>query len=444
MSNSKTFKERYDEALPLFRAGNYKAALPLFQSLLPEAPAPKERAAILVNILACLRELEHRDSDYWKQIALGYAETLHDADAANWPIQPAQKAFENLACALFEYDPQGSYTFFLDLYRSLPTAFCAAFETGLATAFDQEARQYDRTGHEDRARQMGELYLELTESSAEHKGTRVAIRNRLADMLIFHASRANEDLERSALRLLEESLKEQPDNRFALSLKEHIAQRNTFRLQIDRFWHDTHNRIAPMKTSLRRLQEASLPKPLQEAVSDLGYNLGLIDTSLRLSGATQGPSAVLQPSPQQYQDVDPVGVCRETLQQNHLDPEAVVFLGQPAPWEIAPGYLGLALHNLLVNSLEAYRRRSLPWPPQPVTLTIDYHLGTIRVSDSAGGIAPHIPDPFLPYVSEKGVQMTSGLGLLQARTAIQSMGGSLVLDPQQPNGGAAFLIQLPR
>lgn len=444
MSNNKTFNERYNEALPLFRAENYNAAFPLFQSLLPEAPDPKDRAKISANILACLRKLEHNDSAYWKQIAGDYAKTLHDPDAVNWPSQPAEQAFENLACALFEYDPQGSYAFLLDLYRSLPTAFCAAFEKGLATAFDQEARQYDRAGHEDRARQMGELYLELTASSNEHKGTRVAIRNRLADMLIFHASRANEDLERRAFMLLQESLQEQPDNRFARSLQEHIAQRNTFRLQIDRFWHDTHNRIAPMKTSLRRLQEAPLPKPLQDAVSDLDYNLGLIDTSLRLSGAAQGSSAVLQPSPQQYQDVDPVGVCRETLRQNHLDPEAVVFLGQPAPWEIAPSYLGLALHNLLVNSLEAYRRRSLPLPPQPVTLTIDYNLGTIRVSDAAGGISPHISDPFLPYVSEKGVQMTSGLGLLQARTAIQSMGGSLVLDPQQPNGGAAFLIQLPR
>jgi C4-dicarboxylate-specific signal transduction histidine kinase len=120
-----------------------------------------------------------------------------------------------------------------------------------------------------------------------------------------------------------------------------------------------------------------------------------------------------------------------------------VLRGQPASWEIAPDYLGFALHQLLLNSLEAYRRRALPLPTQPVTLTIDYNASSILLNDAAGGISPHISDPFLPYLSEKGVHMKAGLGLLQARAAIEALDGALTLDPSQPKHGAAFLIQLP-
>lgn len=454
------FHKRYkDEVLPCFCSGDYVAALPLFQALRPKAPDTKSQAMILSNMIQChdaLCDTDDKPPHEHRQTILcllrEYVGLLNDEDAANWSIPPAQKLFGLCHQTLFfELDEDAAATECAALYRNIPLRFQPAFLEGLLQAFEQEATDYNNEGHEHRALSMGHVYLSLTTPIAEaHRGSRVAIRSRMADLTLFSEQKQSQVPDRNGLfstesearELLLASLDEEPDHTFSQLLQQHIEQRGHFRMQIARFWHDIRNRIAPLRESAKRLRHMEeLPQQAHDQAVQIEKHIDWIETALRVSGAGHGANEVFQPDAASFQMVDPLVLCEQILEEVGLT-ASLSSEGTPRQWELAPGYLRLAMTNLLNNSQEAYQRHDRPIPDPAVSVSIEYDRGVIRLRDWAGGVPAHIGDPFAPYASGKdNIHVGAGLGLVQARTAIVQQEGTLTLAPEQPDDGAAFVIQ---
>ena len=439
------YKDLHNQALEPFRRGEYAQALPLFEQALPLATHAKDRAATLLNLTTSRHNTKTATWESCQEAQRLYNECLHDPESASFPTQPAQNFF-NVLCdgvSRLAPSPEEANLFLQQAYQQTPTRFQTAFLLGLQQVFEAQAIAYDDSGHQERAQQLARLFLNLTKNHAEsYLQSRIAVRNRLANLLVFHAPKDSKDLYIEADTLLQQSLQDDPHNPFAKRLREYIAQRQAFSLQIDRFWHDTNNRIAPLKNNLRKLTQApDMPEQLKKILHRIEVDIASIDTSLRISGATQGADKTLQPSPSQYEEIDPVALCREILADSDLPSDGVLAIGQKQMWEIAPDYLRFALQLLFANTKEAYERRKITTPSIPLTLTVDYEQHTITLRDWAGGISPNLSDPFQIYASEKGIHMQSGFGLHQARSAVEAMDGTLTLATTQPDDGAAFVLR---
>jgi two-component system sensor kinase FixL len=105
-------------------------------------------------------------------------------------------------------------------------------------------------------------------------------------------------------------------------------------------------------------------------------------------------------------------------------------------------HMETALHNLLVNAIEALRGR------ERGARFVDVSAGrrdeatmAIRVCDSGPGVPPDVGARlFQPFVTGKAGGM--GLGLAISRTLVEAHGGSLALAPDE-GSGACFEIVLP-
>ena len=117
--------------------------------------------------------------------------------------------------------------------------------------------------------------------------------------------------------------------------------------------------------------------------------------------------------------------------------------GEPCQWSSDLNYLTLALQNLIRNSIEAFERRMVPLAERRLTVDIFYPERRLTVEDNAGGIDPTLGERlFLPYTSSKPIKLNMGLGLYQAREAMELMQGYLILSEHQPAGGTRFEISL--
>jgi signal transduction histidine kinase len=170
--------------------------------------------------------------------------------------------------------------------------------------------------------------------------------------------------------------------------------------------------------------------------------LRVIERNLRAITAVGAVVRKEAPVREAWASLDPARLAREVVAQLGLPEACVRVEGKPQLWELARDYVALALDNLLRNAIEAYARRGLPVPEPPVEVCVRYGCGEIRVRDRAGGIDPKLGDIFLPYVSEKGIRQNAGLGLTQAREALDLVGGRLELAGVQPEGGAEFVMTM--
>lgn len=102
----------------------------------------------------------------------------------------------------------------------------------------------------------------------------------------------------------------------------------------------------------------------------------------------------------------------------------------------------LAVRPLLTNAIEAVLS-VVPAPPARsvmVSYGIEHASYYIAIIDAGAGIATGV-EPFAPGVSTKKDHF--GLGLATAQTAIESLGGSLVLESNR-QGGATAILRWPR
>ena len=148
-----------------------------------------------------------------------------------------------------------------------------------------------------------------------------------------------------------------------------------------------------------------------------------------------------------FQEVDPVDPIRE-ISKKYQKVASVSVISTTEnvdqKWDTDIDYLCRALDNLLKNAVEAFERRRIPLSERRIDIEINLTARSITVTDNAGGVDPTVQSRiFEPYTSTKGIKQKTGLGLSQARMAIEDrLEGQLQLAVEQPPDGARFEIYL--
>jgi two-component system, NtrC family, nitrogen regulation sensor histidine kinase NtrY len=178
--------------------------------------------------------------------------------------------------------------------------------------------------------------------------------------------------------------------------------------------------IANLKTIISRFSDFSkMPKPELERIeaSDIVWRVALLHCPWLVRG--------LQSEEPKYDVTGPLGCSIELS----LD---------PMPLMADPELLHRALSNLVLNAIDAM--------PDGGVLTLSaYPKGEnveLRVSDTGEGLTPEECERlFTPYYTTK--QHGTGLGLAIVQAVVADHAGTIAVE-SRPQGGAAFIITLPR
>jgi hypothetical protein len=445
----------YQEISNRFRKLEYDQALPGFEELLfaPDLDV-YDRCVLWIRIANCHYgiitrdgELKHADTsaffnamarylEYLSQTEQSQPESLGESrdDAGNLLREAIELRLrfhsDTLTASITDDVRACSGIRWFGSERSLSALIEKIFE---------ERRNFDRDRHILNTRDMALGYLDLTESADVFVAGRVQIMNLLSDIAYFEKGDAGDA---EALEWAIRCLTIKPDDRFALARKQFITERHTVRDQIRRFEHDTNSAIAGMVYTLDRI----LAAPDRNAPEVL---IRLKTCRRELDRIRAVHRFVADRQADWTKEINPVAgiteIAEKYLEYAEVDVETVE--APPGPdlkWNTDMGYLGLALDNLLKNAREAFDRRRIPRPDRRIVIRIDVQNQSITVRDNAGGIDPSLRDRiFDPYISTKGIRQKTGLGLAQARMAIENkLEGSLTLAQDQPRDGAAFVIRL--
>ena len=304
-----------------------------------------------------------------------------------------------------------------------------------------ERRNFERPTYLTNTRHLAEAYLALSESGDHFRRPRVGyaraqVMNLLSDIAYFQK---DEDGEREALSWANRCLEINPGDRFALAQKRFIQERQTVQEQIRRFEHDTNAAIAGIVGTMDMIMnDRNTDQPnLFEKLNIIRLDLNRIQTVNRFVSDKQ-PT---------FQEVDPVDPIRE-ISKKYQKVASVSVISTTEnvdqKWDTDIDYLCLALDNLLKNAVEAFERRRIPLSERRIDIEINLKARSITVTDNAGGVDPTVQSRiFEPYTSTKGIKQKTGLGLSQARMAIEDrLEGQLQLAVEQPPDGARFEIYL--
>ncbi|MZP30674.1 HAMP domain-containing protein [Heliobacterium undosum] len=129
------------------------------------------------------------------------------------------------------------------------------------------------------------------------------------------------------------------------------------------------------------------------------------------------------------------------LAGQHLNadiPETTLWASVDAP------HLERAVKNVLKNAIE----HNAPGIHVHVTLIAQGETALLRIADTGMGVPVHLRERLFERFARADTARNSkkgstGLGLAISREIIAAHGGSILLEPTPPEGGAAFLIQLP-
>ncbi len=449
-----TARDHYQRCLGAFRAKDYGAALPCFEEYLArDELSAREQAMTRRNVAECLVELALAGQPVAK-LQARFLSNLDGYFAALTAVAPEELSPKPLA-ELFAYV----------LRYVLQTAPADEVETEAVEAharfmtegrprlsdeevidvfrktLDRERHNVDRHDHAARASAIAEALLAVLGDTPKMGRQRAATYDTLADIAYFHPRNDQTDVERYSIVAghLHEALAADPHDAFAREFLKHVERLRSVTLQIKRFGHDVGNRLQNIKLVTSRLKRSVTSEEERQLLHEIDRDL----KSLKVLGAIINRT---QPEPSDWTAADPTELVDQIIQGRGWPASCLTLVGDPLPWEICPDFLQVALHNLLKNAVEAYGRSGRRVPAEPCRVTIDHPARTITVRDHAGGIDPHLDNIFDPYVSSKGVSIgTSGLGLTNARAAIEAHGKGCSLDlavPQPPDG-AEFVIRLP-
>ena len=297
----------------------------------------------------------------------------------------------------------------------------------------EERRNFERKGHLEKTEILALSYLELTASGEAFRSSRAQVMNLLSDLAYF---RKDERAGEEALRWARQCLEISPEDRFAKAQKKFIEEQQVVQDRIRRFEHDTFSSIAGIRSTLRLLMSGLEGRVDEDAIQKL-------HTIRRELDRIQGVNRFVADKEPDFREQD-IRPLLEDLRGKYGD-RAQIRLGGDGGGELDTdaGYLALALDNLLKNAVEAFERKGTPPEERRIDLDVDPEARRIRVRDNAGGIDPLLRSRiFEPYVSSKGIRQQSGLGLSQARMAIEKMEGRLHLCAEQPGDGTCFEILL--
>ncbi len=435
-----------------FIPGKYDEALPRFQSLhdeLDHALSAADKAILfsrMANAAADAILTQGLDQPslvptFWKHLAdylrtapLALAEDPQFGGSTDEPKKRLREALE----LLIRFDRSR----LMEEAALWTRRFAEVEEWGFKLALDvllekinEERMRFEREDHIENTKAMAQTYLEISESAGEEwRHARASVMNLLSDLAYFEGS---EESEAEALSWLVRSLAIQPDDLFAKTRKKHIEERQTVSEQIRRFKHDTGNTKAGIEAMLKlclRLPQAS-EVPLHTY-------LKTIQTEVR---HLYGVHRFIHDEQNRLEPIDPRKIISDLIlphdgQTVHV---TVTRSGSPRKWNTDPDYFRLALYNLIKNTLESFQRHHIPLAQREIRISIQFDRCVLILEDNAGGVDPELRDLiFSPYVSSKGITQGTGLGLPNARRAIEKLGGTLDFPENQPKNGTRFEIGL--
>lgn len=312
------------------------------------------------------------------------------------------------------------------------------FDLALGVLMDKisdERTQFTRQDHIANTRALAEVYVEVSKPvSQTYRYARSMAMNILSDLAYFEGGEKGEE---EALNWATQCLELNPDDLFAKTRKKYIEERQTVEKQIRRFKHDTGNTIAGMEATLKlslRLPEAS-QDPLRRY-------LKIIQTELK---QLYGAHRLIHDQQPSFKSIDVEQAIKDLIlpHEKHSAHFSLTTSGPAQKWSTDPDYFRLAVYNLIRNSLEAFERRRIPLEQRQVSISLLLNKYALIMEDNAGGVDLMLKDRiFSPYVSSKGIKKETGLGLSNARKAIEKLGGSIDFPDNQPENGARFEIHL--
>ncbi|MFP4309666.1 MAG: ATP-binding protein [Desulfococcaceae bacterium] len=446
------------EVLPWFRGRDYPEALEKSLDyegrLAPEAAGfavgPKDRAVVAYTVAAsAYGVLEGSESppakewDIFFEYLEKYVETCEAAarekGLRGWFPQNAKTLFKNALELACRFAP--------DRVEEIGGRWAGRFAgidaegwghdlvlSALTEKIFDERIRFDRPAHVENTHALCAVYLAVSEPvAAENAAGRTQVMNLLSDLAYF---RGGEEADEEALKWARRALEISPDDRFAAVRKKFLEERRAVQHQIRRFTHDTENTMAGIQNRLEMLlnhPEVS-GGPVEKGLRTLRRELRRI----------HGVNRFIRDENAVFRETDPAALAREAVSP-FLDRADIRISSDEteAQWLTDPEYLTLILDNLVKNAMDAFERRKIPRDNRRIELTIHPEDRRIVVCDNAGGVDPQLKTlMFEPYVSSKGIQKETGLGLSHARMAMEKLRGELRFPDEQPEDGAVFEIRL--
>jgi two-component system, OmpR family, sensor histidine kinase MprB len=205
--------------------------------------------------------------------------------------------------------------------------------------------------------------------------------------------------------------------------------------------HELRTPLTSLRTNLELLAQADQrgglsPESRAELMDDVSFQIeeltNLIGDLTELAREDTAP-VVLEP-------LDLADVAARAVERVRRRAPSLHFDAHLDSWWLTgdAGALERAVTNLLDNAAK--------WSPPLGTVTLRLEKGVLRVADQGHGIAeedlPHVFDRFYRSTESRGLP-GSGLGLSIVRQVAERHGGSVRAGRAEPEGGAAFWLELP-
>ena len=300
---------------------------------------------------------------------------------------------------------------------------------------DNERRNFARPDHIERSIILAEALLGEIEKKENLKEYRVGVNKILADVIYFYhfATSREGDRAKKAIAYLNAVLEDSPNDLYAETFKKDINKFSETSLQIHRFHHDSNTRLGSMHVLAEKIT-GKCPNTESYYADILGLNRQL--NALRAITMLVKDK---QPAVDDWQTLDPAQMLSPLVKERKWPEHCIISKGESSEWIFWPEYTALVFENLMKNSVEAYGRNSIDIPEFPCEIRIFYQDKKIEYLDFAGGI-DLAGDIFEPYRSSKGVVSDAGLGLTQARKAMELQNYKINLAQSQPENGVLFII----
>jgi len=260
---------------------------------------------------------------------------------------------------------------------------------------------------------LAEVFLEILREP-QWARTRSELLLLCSDVSLFlpppsHLARHRFAAELAAIDWLQKSLQEYPENPVARERRQQLLSFLTSAEQINRFRHDVVSKIESIRGLLVHLQEKCPDETRTEVQAALLHVRGVLG-SFRLT-MKEKPA------------FRSIASMKEWLERFCASGVEIETSGTPRPVQTDEDYLGIILQNLIQNAHEAYARHGIS--NGIIRLSFDYGSLVLGIRDFAGGIPEELRRDdrlFEPYVSSKGIQQNTGLGLANVREACRLLG----------------------
>ena len=318
-------------------------------------------------------------------------------------------------------------------------------QTMVAFIFKERANFFERKHNNKITKLLSEIFLKYTaKNSSIYNELRATIFNLLSDMQVTSLSgKSFDDNYKKAIEYLSLSLIEFNDNSYAVKRKEELKKVALTHKQIRMFRHDTTSTISSIKESITSLidnKEATQKdfikklKLFRNQMNNITGHFNLIQLQKPDVSCSYNIETFLKHLIADYNFISEADII---IEHNELAKEI----------EFDANYFTAIIINFIKNSREAYRKNKTDLLPKPaIVISFDFKQFTLTFKDFAGGVENEMIDKiFEPYVSTKGTQNNTGMGLAIVKNAVDMHGWDIKVENTYENGhknGLKFIINL--